>query len=185
MSFGLPYFRDHQVPGTVRPYLLPQERQTIVVRHHPAILSWPVLTVLAACAAGSTVTVFTDIGGMILVAVWGAAALACLLLAVRVWAWLEGYLVLTRHRVILISGIIKYKMISIPVREIRDISLSRTIPGRLAGYGLLTLIPVREGYAMPVINYIPYPDQLYLEARGLYFGEILGISVLERRSGHY
>jgi hypothetical protein len=37
---------------------------------------------------------------------------------------------------------------------------------------LLTLIPVREGYAMPVINYIPYPDQLYSEARGLYFSEV-------------
>jgi Bacterial PH domain len=173
MSFGLPYLGpDDLIPETVRRYLLPQERQVITVRHHPAILTWPVLAVLAACAAGSTVTVFTDIGGTILVAVWGVAAIACLLLAVRVWAWAEDYVVLTRQRVILIPGIIRHKMVSIPAREIRDISLSRTLPGRLAGYGLLTLTPVREGHAMPAINYIPYPNQLYLEARGLYFSEV-------------
>lgn len=172
MSFGLPYFVDDRLPEPVRPYLLPQETQTITVRYHPAILTWPVLAVLAACAAGSTITVFTDIGGTILFALWGAAAIACLLLAVRVWAWLEGYLVFTRQRVILIPGIIRHRMVSIPAREIRDISLSRTIPGRLAGYGLLTLIPIKEGYAMPVINYIPYPEQLYSEARGLYFSEV-------------
>jgi Bacterial PH domain len=175
MSFGQPYLDpDGRIPHTVRSYLLPQERQTIIVHFHPAILIWPVLAVVAACAAGSTVTVFTDIGGTILVAVWGVPAIACLLLAVRVWTWLEGYLVVTRHRVILIPGIIKHKMVSIPAREIRDISLSRTLPGRLAGYGLLTLTPVSEGHAMPVINYIPYPDQLYLEVRGLYFSEGCG-----------
>jgi hypothetical protein len=172
MSFGLPYFSTGgRVPETVRLYLLPQERQTITVRRHPAILIWPVLAVLAACAAGSTVTVFTDTGGAILVAVWAVAAGACLLLAVRVLAWLEGYVVLTHQRVILIPGIIKHKMVSIPAREIRGISLSRTLPGRLAGYGALMLTPVREGYAMPAVNYIPYPEQLYLEACGLYFGD--------------
>jgi hypothetical protein len=174
MSFGAPYLRSERIPSAVTPYLLPQERFAITVRLHPSILFWPVLAVLAACAVGSTVTVFTGIGGTILVTVWGVAAIACLLLVVRVWAWLEGYLVLTRQRVVLIHGIIKLRMVSIPAREIRDVSLSRTIPGHVLGYGLLTLTPVREGHAMPVINYIPYPDQLYVEARDLYFSEVPG-----------
>ncbi len=172
MSFGHPYFSDDSVPLRVVPYLLPQERQTVIIRHHPAILIWPVLAVLAACAAGSTITVFTGIGGTILIAVWAVAAIACVLLAVRVWAWLNRYLVLTRLRVILVPGIITHRMVSIPIREIHDICLSQTLPGRLAGYGLLTLIPVREGHAAHVVTYIPYPDQLYLEARDLLFGEV-------------
>jgi hypothetical protein len=171
MSFGSPYFGSERVPETVKPYLLRQERYMITVRYHPALLIWPVLAVLAACVAGSAVTMFTGIGGTALVAIWGAAAATCLLLAVQVWAWYDRYLVFTRHRVLLIPGLIKHRMLSIPAREISDISLSRTLPGRLLGYGLLTLTPVRNGHAMPVINYIPYPHQLYLEVRGLYFSE--------------
>jgi hypothetical protein len=172
MSFGLPYGNE-EVPDGVLCYLLPQEKDVITIRYHPAILIWPVFAVLAACVAGSAITVFTDIGGTALIAIWAVAAIACALLAVRVWVWLNEHLVLTRQRVILVPAIIKHRMVSIPFREIRDIYLSRTLPGRLAGYGLLTLAPVREGHAARVIKYIPYPRQIYLEA-SLLHGEVPG-----------
>lgn len=172
MSFGLPYFRDDTVPRGVKCYLLPQEEEVITVHYHPAILIWPVLAVLATCAAGSTITVFTEIGGTTLIAIWAVAAIACALLAVRAWAWLNSYLVLTRQRVIVLRGVIKHRMVSIPAREIRDVYVSQTLSGRLAGYGSLTLTPVREGHEARVIKYVPYPDQMYLETRGLLFGDL-------------
>ena len=168
MSFGLPYYLS-RLPADVDQYLLPHETQTATVRYHPAILIWPVLTVLGACAAASIITVFTGVGGTTLIAIWAVAAIAVALLAVRVWMWLNGYLVLTRQRVFLIHGVIKHRMVSIPAREMRDIRLTRTLPGRLAGYGWLELIPVREGHPTCVIKYIPYPVQIYQEARDALF----------------
>ena len=171
MSFGPRYTLD-RFPIGVKRYLLPQERQVIAVRYHPAVLIWPVLAAGAACAAGSTITVFTGVGGTTLIAIWVAAATVCVFLVVRGWVWLSKYLVMTRHRVILVPGIIRHRMVSISMREISDIYLTRTLPGRLFGYGMLTLTPVREEHTAPVINYIPYPDDLYLEARRVLLGEI-------------
>jgi hypothetical protein len=174
VSFGPSYISGWgKVPARVARYLLPQEVQVITVRYHPVVLIWPVLAVLAACAAGSTVTVFTGIGGAALIAVWAVAVIASVLLAALVWVWLNRYLVLTRLRVIQVPGIFAHKMVSIPARDIRDIYLSRTLPGRLFGHGLLTLTLGREKDTLIVINHIPYPDQVYLEARSLYFGEAL------------
>jgi uncharacterized membrane protein YdbT with pleckstrin-like domain len=170
MSFGLPY-TSGRTPAGVKYYLLPQEKQVVTVRHHPAILIRAVLAVLAACAAGSTITVFTGIGGATLIAIWALVAVACAMLAIRVWAWLNGYFVLTRQRMILVPGVIKHRLVSIPARDIADIELTRSIPGRLAGYGLLTLKSGREGSVLRVIKYVPYPEQIYLEAHRALFGQ--------------
>jgi hypothetical protein len=117
--------------------------------------------------------VFTSTGGAILIAIWAVTAIACVLLAVSGWAWLEAYLVVTRHRVILIPPIIKHRLVSIPARDIQDIYLSRTLPGRLAVYGVLTLDTVREGrMTQVIIKYVPYPDQVYLEARAALPGDV-------------
>jgi hypothetical protein len=74
--------------------------------------------------------------------------------------------------VILVPGVIKHRMVSIPNRQIQDVHVSRTLPGRLAGYGSLTLTPGRAGYEALIIKYVPYPDQLFLEVRYLLFDEV-------------
>lgn len=170
MSFGQRYTTE-KIPLAVSDYLLPQERQVMTVRYHPAILVWPALAVAAASAAGTTITVFTGIGGPALIAVWAVAASAGAVLAGCAWAWLGTYLAVTRQRVILVPRVMRHKMVSIPARQISDIHLNRTIPGRLLGYGALVLALAPEGQAAHVINYIPYPDQIYLEFDGILFGE--------------
>ena len=171
MSFGAPYPGSFGVPATVERYLLPQETQVVTVRYHPASLIPTVLAVLAALTAASTITTLTGAGGTLLVAVWAVAVLTCLWLAVRAWAWLDAYLVMTRDRVMIIPGITKHRLVIIPAREITDINLHRSLPGRLLGYGQIELTPAREDHEVRTIRYVPYPWQVFREARGVYLGE--------------
>jgi membrane protein YdbS with pleckstrin-like domain len=148
-------------------YLLPDEQQVITVRQHPAKLL-PGLTaaaggVMAATAAGlisqgvpsATVVVWLLAGFLLLRALW------------HVISWAVQFIVVTEKRLILNSGLTGRKVTVIPLGALQDLAFTRSPGGRLLGYGAFTF--GAEGQAMAVLDYIPYPEQLYLEIYGLLY----------------
>jgi hypothetical protein len=159
------------VPRTVNQYLLPHEKQVITVHKHPAVLVAHCSILAVGCAAASMLTIITNSGGLILSIAWGACSIIFLWLVIRMIAWSESYFVVTKARMIFVTGFPVRKAITVPMREILDFSFHRTRPGRWLGYGTFTAEQRTNNYRMPSMNYMPYPEQLYLELRGLIFSD--------------
>src|SRR5580698_5435023 len=67
------------------------------------------------------------------------------------------------------SGIITRKVNMMPLSKVTDMSFQRSTLGRLLGYGQFTLESAGQDQALRIVDYLPYPEQLYLEVCGLIF----------------
>jgi uncharacterized membrane protein YdbT with pleckstrin-like domain len=156
---------SYLVPRAVGVYLLPHEDPVITVRKHPAIFAAHASLLAGACAAAGLLTAITSSSPLVLAVAWGMCFLIFLHLVARVAAWRGTYVVATEARMIFIAGLVARKVVTVPVREIADVSLHRSWPGRVLGYGKLVAIPARSGYEIPRMNYMPYPSEVSLEIR--------------------
>jgi uncharacterized membrane protein YdbT with pleckstrin-like domain len=153
-------------PGPVVPvaagrYLLPHEQQVITVRQHQASLL-PALTVavggLLAAEAVNGIAAGVRWARFV---VWVLAGFLVVRAIVDALAWYVRYIVITDKRLILISGILSRKATGFPLQALQNLGLTRSAGGRLLGYGAFTF--EADGQARAVLDYIPYPEQIYLE----------------------
>jgi len=151
------------VPGPVDPplaarYLLVHEHSVVTVRQHPARLLPAVTAAVGGLLAAETVN------GI-------AAGVLAGFLVVRAivdgLAWSIRYIVITDRRLILISGILNRKVTALPLQALQNLGLTRSFGGQILGYGAFTV--EADGQAGAVIDFIPYPEQLYLEVYHLLF----------------
>jgi hypothetical protein len=56
-----------------------------------------------------------------------------------------------------------------PLAKVTDMSFQRSISGRMLGYGEFVLESAGQDQAFRVVNYLPYPEQLYLEVCSMIF----------------
>ena len=152
------------VPASVSRYLLPHER-CIVVRKHPAELTGPLILVFGGLVAAGELT-RRSVRPKI---VWGAYLSVLLYFLQRVAAWQATYFVVTDVRMILVSGFMVRKVAMMPLAKVTDMSFRRSALGRLLGYGEFIVESAGEKQALRSINFLPYPEQLYLEVCGLVF----------------
>jgi hypothetical protein len=52
---------------------------------------------------------------------------------------------------------------------VTDMTFQRSFPGRVFGYGTFVLESAGQGQALSKVDFIPYPEQLYLEVCDLLF----------------
>ena len=158
------------VPASVNRYLLPHERQVITVHQHPAILIRPIFEVLIGLAiAGWLSNSVANGNGTALLVIWVLWGLLLLRLVIKVWEWVETYFVVTSQRFLLASGILTRKVAMMPLAKVTDMSFQRSATGRLLGFGEFILESAGQDQALTNVNYLPYPEQLYLEVCGLIF----------------
>ena len=158
------------VPASVNRYLLPHERQVITVHQHPAILIRPIFEVLVGLAiAGWLTTVFAKNNGIALLVIWILWGILFLNLAVKVWEWAVTYFVVTSQRFVLATGVVTRKVNMMPLAKVTDMSFQRSALGRVLGYGEFILESAGQDQALTNVDYLPYPEQLYLEVCGLIF----------------
>jgi hypothetical protein len=147
-------------PAAVSKYLLPRELQVATVRLHPALLiSW------GAEASGGLVLAIVLSGNvantrLLRYIVWILAAILCARMIRAVGIWAVQYFVITSERLIITTGILNRRVIIIPMTELRDVGLERSLSARLLGYG--TLVRKAGGRRQVITSYLPYPEQLYL-----------------------
>jgi uncharacterized membrane protein YdbT with pleckstrin-like domain len=158
------------VPAAVNKYLLPHERQVITVHQHPAILIKPIFWVLLGLAvAGWLSNSIAQGNGTVLLIIWILWGILFVYLLVKVFEWLKTYFVVTSQRFVLATGIITRKVNMMPLAKVTDMSFQRSPMGRILGYGEFILESAGQDQALSNVDYLPYPEQLYLEVCGLIF----------------
>jgi uncharacterized membrane protein YdbT with pleckstrin-like domain len=158
------------VPATVNRYLLPHERQVISVHQHPAVLIRPIFEVLAGLAiAGWISNAFTHGNGIAILVIWLLWAILLLRLIWRIIDWLVTYFVITSQRLLLARGFPTRKVDMMPLTKVTDMSFNRSPTGQIFGFGEFVVESAGQDQALRHIEYLPYPEQLYLEVCGLIF----------------
>jgi uncharacterized membrane protein YdbT with pleckstrin-like domain len=157
-------------PADVDKYLLPHEQQVITVRRHPAVLIGSIaLTAGGLIVAAVLSDTFLKHQSTLLLLVWLAWGLLMLRLIVAAATWAVDYFVVTSHRVILTSGLITRKVAMMPLAKVTDMTFQRSFLGRVFGYGTFILESAGQDQALSKVDFIPYPEQLYLEVCALLF----------------
>ena len=97
---------------------------------------------------------------------WLLVAFLFLRLLLLIGTWLVQFIAVTNERMLFVTGLINRKVESVPRASLINLTLDRSSQGRRLGYGTFT---VGYGAERVVIDYIPYPEQLYLEINGLLY----------------
>jgi membrane protein YdbS with pleckstrin-like domain len=151
-------------------YLLPGEIPVVATRRHPAVLVLPVVKALPVLAVG--IWLLSVAGDSQPLAVIGAVVLlgglGYLGLAVGEW-WVRHFLI-TKRRVLLISGVLIRKVAIMPVRRITDMTWQETLFGQLLGYGTFRFESAGQDQALSTVTYLPHARDLYRAVSELLFG---------------
>ena len=156
-------------PVSVNRYLLPHERSCITVRIHPAIMARP-LILFSGLVSGGLVAARKLTSRPVRPEMVGGAYLPVLLYFLyRVVARRATYFTVTDKRMILVSGLVVRKVAMMPLAKVTDMSFQRSAMGRVFGYGEFIVESADRDQALRSVNFVPYPEQLYLEVCGLLF----------------
>jgi hypothetical protein len=152
-------------PTRVGKLLLPYELNVITVHLHPARIIPSLVTALGGLIAAIAVGPLARGDITLELIIWLFVVILLGQLARAVVDWQVGYVVITSQRLFKCGGLINSDVtLSVPLETIRDIRLTRSFAGRIYGYGTLVL-PSQH----LTIDYVPYPEQMYLEILGLVY----------------
>lgn len=154
-------------------YLASGEKVMFSCRQHPVILVKPVVLWVLAILVGSLVGFasspstsqgFTDrLAGFLVLGITVYSA-------VKVAQWWWARYVVTDQRVLFVEGIIARKVSSVPLEKVTDTTFSRTVWGRLIGYGDLLLDSPGERPGLDTLFHLPKPDEVYRLVASLVVG---------------
>jgi len=157
-------------PVAVSRYLLPNERQMATVRLHPALLLGVGSQALGGLLVAGLLSATVIHGNhVILLVIWLAWAVLLLRLIWKAVNWAVDYFVITTERLLLTTGLLTRKVAMMPLSKVTDMSFQRSFGGRLLGYGELIVESAGQNQALDRVEFIPYPEQLYLLVCGMLF----------------
>lgn len=167
-------------PGSISRFLAPSERIIHHCRRHPIVVVKPILIWLTVLVAASVFgfLISPRVSDSLADAIAGWTVLLSTGWAgVKVIAWLKARYLITDQRVLLIEGILSVKVSAIPLEKVTDTTFSRSVWGRIFGYGDLLLDSPGEHPGLSTLTRLPHPEGLYRLITSLVVGR-----VWERRS---
>lgn len=160
----------NRAPASVNRYLLPHEQDVVTIRRHPAVLMTPVALVLGALImAGILSNTALAATPTALAVIWWVWLLVLVWFVWKVAEWSVDYFVITSARLLLTQGLITRQVNMMPLGKVTDMRFERSLVGRFLGYGTFVMESAGQDQALSRINFVPYPEQLYLEVVGLIF----------------
>lgn len=156
-------------PADVNRYLLPDEVPLLTVRQHPAVLTMPLGAALGGLLAAIAMSQIPHVAESARLVVWILTAFLIARLIVAVLNWMVYYVVLIKDRMLVLSGFFNRTVVVIRLIDLENMTFERSSTGRITGHGSLTIGP--GGSPQTVIDYVPYPEQIYLEIRGIISGK--------------
>jgi len=157
-----------RAPVAINKYLLPREVQVATVRQHPAVLIAPSLLALGGLLVAGVLTA-TIVHGVTSYVVWGFWFVLLLRLIWKAINWSVDYFVVTSERLLLTTGFLTRDVSMMPLTKVTDMSFRRSLPGRMLGYGEFIVESAGQDQALRNVEFIPYPEQLYLLICGMLF----------------
>ena len=156
-------------PHHLEKYLLPQEEQTVTIRRHPAMLLRYLLESFGALILAGVLTAVIANATAVTV-VWVLWLMVVSRLAFKVFEWSDEFFAVTKVRVMLVHGIVTRRVDMMPLSKVTDLTVNRSIMGRLLGYGTLVLESAGQDQALSTVEYVPEPEAVYLEISAAAFG---------------
>jgi hypothetical protein len=153
-------------PARVSKYLLPHEDQVITVRQHPARLFAPAAAAMGGLLAAVIVTSALHSSWPVHLVVWVLTVFLFVEWLVAVLRWTASFTVVTGERIILTFGVLDRRVAMVPISSITNITFDRSSHGSMLGYGRFI---IQSSQGRSIIDYVPYPEQLYLEIIALVF----------------
>ena len=143
-------------------YLLDGERVVVAIHQHWGKVSAPV----AAAVAGLVAALWVDARVPVAMAVVSQLVWLGWFLLVgwtlwRLLEWRHDWFVATDKRLILTYGLVTRRVAMMPLTKVTDMSYSRSVPGRLLGYGQFIMESSGQDQALHNINWVPDPDRTY------------------------
>ena len=143
-------------------YLLDGERLVTAVHQHWGKVAEPVGSALAGAALALWVDATIDDSlGLVSTLLWWVWFALLARAVYRVAEWRHDWFVATDKRLLLFYGFITRKVSMMPLSKVTDMSYSRSVPGRLLGYGAFTMESAGQDQALRVVNWVPEPDAHY------------------------
>jgi hypothetical protein len=157
------------VPDTAR-YLLPTERAEITIRRHWAVLAADTFQAVLLLTLGVLLARLLDDVPFARI----AAIYFCVFVVARwcwaIYEWYRETLVVTDKRLLLLTGIITRNVAIMPLVKVTDLTFHRSATGLLLGYGKFVVESAGQDQALSTIDFVPRPEQLYVQISTLLFG---------------
>lgn len=156
-------------------YLTDGETVVHETRQHPIVLMKPMLVWLASTFAALAIgfLVSPRVGASLIDNVLGGMLLAVTAYALwNILHWRTARYVITESRVLVMDGLLAIKVYSIPFSKVTDTALSRSIWGRVFGYGDLLLDTAGDRPGVSTLSYLPHSDMVYRLVASLIDGPV-------------
>jgi hypothetical protein len=162
---------DPRAAAVLRQIVLPAERVVVASHRHWASVAEPVVTaVLGIVVASALVAVVERAFQVDAGLVWWLALVPISRAVYRLFEWRLEWFVATDKRLLLTSGFVSRKVAMLPLGKVTDMSYTRTLLGRLLGYGRFVLESAGQDQAMRRIDWVAHPDVTYRSICDTLFG---------------
>ncbi|GIJ00468.1 PH (Pleckstrin Homology) domain-containing protein [Sediminihabitans luteus] len=143
-------------------YILPNERVVVATRRHWAvILPETALVAVSFVVVGLAATALSGPTGGQGDVIWFLWLALVLHWVWRIFEWRTEWFVATDKRLLLVFGLITHKVAMMPLGKVTDMNYSRSILGRVLGYGQFLLESAGQDQALRQIDYVRAPDATY------------------------
>jgi hypothetical protein len=128
----------------------------------------PLAAALGGLLAAIAMSQIPHVTKPVQLAVWILTAFLIARLILAFFNWTVYWVVLTQDRLLVLSGVFNRTVVVTRLLDLENMTFQRSPAGRISGHGSLTIGP--GGAPQTIIDYVPYPEQLYLEIRGIISG---------------
>ena len=164
------YVLEEERKSKTIPIPIPIGQQSVItvplyIHQHPAIMIPAVTSTFGVFVGAAIASVTGRHDPTLILIVWMIFGIMFLRSALVVMRWSVQYIVITPKTIILTAGFTTREVIAIPLADLTGMTFTRTPNGVLTGYAAFRL-----GANSPVqlvIDYVPYPEQLFLAIRNL------------------
>ena len=155
---------------TLRKYVLPGERVVLTRRSHWGKLAEPALsTFVGFVVVAWLVEVAATAVGKNSEWLWWLWVAVLVRLVWKVLDWRNEWFVATDKRMLLLYGLITKKVSMMPLVKVTDMRYSRSITGRVLGYGEFLMESAGQDQALSRISWVANPDSTYRELCAIIF----------------
>jgi hypothetical protein len=157
-------------PKTVQRYLLPGEKCVIAVRRHWSVLSRPGAAAVAATVLAIAMALYFPAENVVVhLALWPAIAASVLWCGWHFLVWRNDYFFVTDRRVMVTTGVLTRRVLMVPLNQVTELKYERSLVGRVLGHGMLILESSVGEEALKAVEYVPWPDTIYVRMCDLLF----------------
>jgi uncharacterized membrane protein YdbT with pleckstrin-like domain len=157
-------------PHHLKRYLLPHEiEDTVIIRRHPAVLLRHAVEVVGGLILAAVLSVFIN-PALIVTIIWCLWLLVIARFLVAVFEWTDEFFAVTKVRVMLVTGLFERRVDMMPLSKVTDLTVNRSIMGRMLGYGTVVLESAGQDQALSTVKYVPEPESIYLHISAAAFG---------------